>query len=56
MFVANVNKWEKTVSDDEKELEKLKKDEQKQIKVRHLKPPFLGYILTIIITFSLATV
>ena len=26
-------KWEKTVGDDEKELEKLKKDEHKQMKV-----------------------
>jgi hypothetical protein len=34
VFAANVNKWEKTVQEDENELEKLKKDEQKQIKVR----------------------
>ena len=36
MFTANVRKWEKAVGDDEKELEKLKKEEAKQMKVRLL--------------------
>jgi len=31
--VANVQKWEKTLKEDDKELEKLKKEEQKQMKV-----------------------
>lgn len=35
-FIANVSKWEKTVVDDEKEHGKLKKDEEKQLKVCHL--------------------
>ena len=30
---VNVKKWEDTVADDERELEKLKKDENKQMKV-----------------------
>lgn len=30
---VNVKKWEETVAEDERELEKLKKDEQKQMKV-----------------------
>ena len=36
LFVANVKKWEKTVADDDKDLEKLKKEEAKQMKVREL--------------------
>jgi len=36
--VVNVKKWEDTVAEDERELEKLKKDENKQMKVsRHLR-------------------
>ena len=35
---ANVRKWEKSVQDDEKDLEKLKKDETKTMKVRFHKP------------------
>jgi len=31
--VVNVKKWEDTVAEDERELEKLKKDENKQMKV-----------------------
>ena len=31
----NVKKWEDTVAEDERELEKLKKDENKQMKVSH---------------------
>ncbi len=34
LFTANVRKWEKTVSDDEKDQDKLKKEEAKQMKVR----------------------
>jgi len=30
---VNVKKWEDTVAEDERELEKLKKDENKQMKV-----------------------
>jgi hypothetical protein len=30
---VNVRKWEETVAEDEQELEKLKKDENKQMKV-----------------------
>ena len=33
-FTANVKKWEKNVTDDAKELEKLRKEEQKLMKVR----------------------
>jgi len=33
--VVNVKKWEDTVAEDERELEKLKKDENKQMKVSH---------------------
>ena len=32
-LTGNVRKWEKMVADDEKELEKLKRDEAKQMKV-----------------------
>ena len=31
--VVNVKKWEDTVAEDERELEKLKRDENKQMKV-----------------------
>jgi len=31
--VVNVKKWEDTVAEDERELDKLKKDENKQMKV-----------------------
>jgi len=33
VFAANVRKWEGMVRDDERELEKLKKEEQKMMKV-----------------------
>ena len=33
IVLVNVQKWEETVAEDERELEKLKKDEQKQMKV-----------------------
>jgi len=33
LAAVNVKKWEDTVAEDERELEKLKKDENKQMKV-----------------------
>ena len=33
-FTDNVIRWTRTMEDDEKELEKLKKEEQKQMNVR----------------------
>lgn len=36
VFAANVQKWAKAVADDEKDLEKMKKDEQKQMRVKSL--------------------
>ena len=33
LFLVNVKKWEKSMNEDEKELEKLKKEESKHMKV-----------------------
>jgi len=35
VHTVNVKKWEDTVAEDERELEKLKKDENKQMKVSY---------------------
>lgn len=42
MYAANVKKWTKQVSNDEKELEKLKKEEAKQMKVKYHQKYYLG--------------
>lgn len=47
MYAANVKKWTKQVSNDEKELEKLKKEEAKQMKVKYHHKYYLGQKNTI---------